>query len=112
MTARQILACRVDELDDGEALLIPEDETGTGGAIAVFRDGDAFHALDDTCTHARASLSEGWVAEGQVECPLHGGAFCLRTGAAVAPPAVAAVRSHPVLVRDGAVWVELAAPSC
>jgi 3-phenylpropionate/trans-cinnamate dioxygenase ferredoxin subunit len=76
----------------------------------VFRDGDGFFALDDTCTHGGASLADGWVAGGEVECPLHGGVFCLRTGAALGGPAVGDTVAHGVEIRDGQVWLLPAAP--
>lgn len=104
-TGRRILACEVDDLDDGEAVRIPEEETGTKDAIVVFNDSGHFYALNDTCPHARASLSEGWVEDGQVECPMHGATFDLKTGAVLSPPATDDAVTHTVEIRHGAVWV-------
>jgi len=39
-------------------------------------------AVDDVCTHAYASLSEGALIGDELECPLHGGCFDVRSGAA------------------------------
>jgi len=100
-----IHVCAVTDLQDGDAVRIPRDETGTADDIAVFNDNGEFFAVDDTCTHAQASLSEGWVEDGQVECPLHGGTFCLRTGDVLGPPPVRGVGAHRVLVRDEQVWL-------
>jgi 3-phenylpropionate/trans-cinnamate dioxygenase ferredoxin subunit len=100
-----IHVCAVADLQDGDAVRIPRDETGTADDIAVFNDNGEFFAIDDTCTHAQASLSEGWVEDGQVECPLHSGMFCLRTGDAVGLPPVRGVGVHQVLVRDEQVWL-------
>src|SRR5215213_5280119 len=56
-------------------------------AIAVFNvDGELF-AIDDTCTHQDASLSDGWIEGCAVECPLHAACFDLRTGRPSGPPA-------------------------
>ena len=46
-----------------------------------------FLAFDDTCTHEEASLTEGEIFDDVVECPLHGAAFNLRTGAVESFPA-------------------------
>lgn len=74
--------------------------------IAVFNvDGELF-AVSDTCTHAEASLSEGFVDGAVVECPFHFARFCLRTGRALSLPATQALRTYAVVVRDGIVWVE------
>ena len=43
--------------------------------IAVFNVDGEIYAIDDTCSHAEASLSEGEVFDCLVECPLQGAAF-------------------------------------
>lgn len=101
----RIRICAEDEIADGDALLVPAELTGTGGPIAVFASEGGLFALDDTCTHNQASLSEGWVEAGEVECPLHGGRFCLRTGAAVGAPATEGTVTHAVRAEDGQVWL-------
>jgi 3-phenylpropionate/trans-cinnamate dioxygenase ferredoxin subunit len=70
--------------------------------IAVFcTDSGELFAVDDTCTHQDASLSDGWLEGEQVECPLHASRFDLRTGAVDVPPAKLPVRTHEIVV-DGA----------
>lgn len=76
-----------------------------GKAIAVFRQGDDIFALHDLCTHGAARLSDGWVEDGRVECPLHQGTFDIRTGAACKAPCTEAVRTFPVRVVAGRVEV-------
>jgi 3-phenylpropionate/trans-cinnamate dioxygenase ferredoxin subunit len=83
----------VDELPDGQVRLLPPDQTGTGDGIAVFHEGGSYYALD------------GFIEDGAVECPLHSACFELSTGRALCLPAVRPVRTHPVEVRDGAIWV-------
>jgi nitrite reductase/ring-hydroxylating ferredoxin subunit len=41
-----------------------------------------FHAVDNICTHAYACLSDGYFEGDELECPLHGGRFKIRTGEA------------------------------
>jgi 3-phenylpropionate/trans-cinnamate dioxygenase ferredoxin component len=74
--------------------------------VAVFNaDGELF-AIDDTCTHQDASLSEGWLEDCLIECPLHAACFDLRTGKPTGPPAKRSVRTYDVLVNDGVVYVD------
>ncbi len=49
-------------------------------------------AVEDTCSHSEASLSEGELNGYRIECWLHGAEFDLRTGEAVVPPAVAPLK--------------------
>ncbi|MBB5868951.1 3-phenylpropionate/trans-cinnamate dioxygenase ferredoxin subunit [Allocatelliglobosispora scoriae] len=100
-----IKVCDVDALPDGEALLVPAETTGWSDGIAVFRDGGEFFALDDTCTHEEASLADGWIENGAVECPDHAARFSLATGAVLCDPATRAARTHRVEVADGCVWL-------
>jgi 3-phenylpropionate/trans-cinnamate dioxygenase ferredoxin subunit len=95
-----IRVAQVGDIDDGEGLKIDRTVTGTLDDIAVFFDAGEYFALNDTCSHAQASLSEGWVEDGIVECPLHNGKFCLKTGAVESMPPVEPVLSHHVEV-DG-----------
>jgi nitrite reductase/ring-hydroxylating ferredoxin subunit len=75
--------------------------------LAVFRLGDRFYVIDDTCTHGQASLCDGFLDEGEIECPLHSGRFCIRTGSPTAAPVTVAVRTYQATVVDGNVCVEL-----
>jgi 3-phenylpropionate/trans-cinnamate dioxygenase ferredoxin subunit len=80
-------------------------------AIAVFNvDGELF-AIDDTCTHQDASLSDGWLEGCAVECPLHAACFDLRTGRPSGPPAKTPVRTHRVVIDDGLVYVSESEPA-
>ena len=76
--------------------------------IALIRgESGAFYAVDDTCTHATASLSMGFVDGEQIECPLHMGMFCLKTGQPTAPPVTDPIKVHLVSVIDGVVYVDV-----
>ncbi|MBM3838506.1 MAG: Rieske 2Fe-2S domain-containing protein [Verrucomicrobia bacterium] len=78
-----------------------------GKRIAVFNLGSEFLAIDDTCPHAGASLSEGAVEGEEVECPWHGARFKLRTGEVTAPPSEEGVAKYNVRVTGDTVEVEI-----
>ena len=52
-------------------------------------------------------LPEGEVDGCTLECWLHGSRFDLRTGKPLGPPATQPVRTYPVSVADGDVYVDL-----
>lgn len=56
-------------------------------AVARLPTGEAF-ALPDHCPHAGVPLSEGFVEDGQLVCPMHGWAFDLASGRCVNVPGV------------------------
>ena len=78
-----------------------------GKSICVARVGDEVFAVDDTCSHSDASLSEGDVTDFKIECWLHGAEFDLRTGEALTPPAVAPLKTYEVHVDGDSVTVEI-----
>lgn len=78
-----------------------------GIQIALFRLEDGIYAINDVCSHERASLAEGVVEGGQVECPQHGARFDIKTGKNLSFPAVTPVDSYPVKIEDGYVFVQV-----
>jgi 3-phenylpropionate/trans-cinnamate dioxygenase ferredoxin subunit len=101
--------CRFDDLADGAARRVEVD----GRAVAVVRIGESVYAVDDVCTHANISLSDGevWCDELEIECPQHGSTFSLVTGEPNTLPATRPVSVHKVTVRDGDVLVDLGGPA-
>jgi 3-phenylpropionate/trans-cinnamate dioxygenase ferredoxin subunit len=73
--------------------------------VALFRVAGEVYCLDDTCTHAFASLSQGKVNGRVITCPLHGGQFDIPTGRPVHLPVVEAAQVHPVRVEAGEILV-------
>ena len=73
--------------------------------IAVFRIEDDVYAIGDRCSHAEASLADGEVFDGEVECPRHGSEFDLRTGKPGTLPATSPVPVYTVEIEDGQVYL-------
>lgn len=91
-----------DELPEGEVMRVDAEDSGHDGDIAVVHAEDGgFFGLDDECSHESVSLSDGFVEEDTLECPMHASAFCLKTGKPETPPALTPVRTHLVTVEDG-----------
>jgi len=91
------LVCQVDDLAPGTAAQANVD----GVIVAMVRDSEGgIHAINDRCTHADVSLSEGEVDGCTLECWLHGSRFDLRTGDPTGPPATVPVAVYPVKI-DG-----------
>ena len=78
--------------------------------IALYRLDDKFYATDDICTHEFASLAEGFVDGDCIECPLHAGKFHIPTGKAMAAPVTEDIRTYPVKVEGGEIFVNMAKP--
>ncbi len=97
-------AVHLDDLPDvGAVQVVVADRT-----LSIVRAEDgSLHAIDDTCSHAEVSLSEGEVEDCAIECWLHGSRFDLRTGQPTGLPATQPIAVYPVDVRDDVVHVDL-----
>lgn len=78
-----VSVCELAELTEGK----PHRVVVGDRAYALVRDGSTVRAVDDVCSHAEVSLSEGEVDDCTIECWLHGSRFDLRTGAPTGLPA-------------------------
>ena len=90
--------CSIDEVPDGEARRFDLGKI----SLCVVRLGDAFYALNDTCTHQKISLAEGEVHRDtlQIECWKHGSCFSLLDGAPDTLPATRPVATYELRI-DG-----------
>jgi naphthalene 1,2-dioxygenase system ferredoxin subunit len=93
----------LDELWDGVGLEVQ----AAGQAVALFRVGDEVFATAPMCTHGDARLCEGFVEGHEVECPLHQGRFDLRDGTPLCAPAYEPLKTWPVRIAAGRVYVAL-----
>jgi len=77
-----------------------------GRKIAIFNVKGQYYAIDDTCTHAGGSLSEGDVAETVVTCPWHGATFDITNGEVLGDPAPEGVKSYKVHLEGEDINIE------
>jgi apoptosis-inducing factor 3 len=93
--------CAIDKLADGEMLL----GHAFGEQVLVARRGDELFAIGATCTHYGGPLAKGLMVDCTVHCPWHHARFDLRTGEAVAAPALNDVSCYSIAKRDNRFFV-------
>jgi 3-phenylpropionate/trans-cinnamate dioxygenase ferredoxin component len=100
-----VRVCSVKDVDAGSARRFDVD----GRRLCVVHIGDEFYVIDDTCSHADYSLSEGdvWEDEREIECPKHGSTFSLVTGEPETLPATQPVPVYDVKIDGDDVVVAL-----
>lgn len=95
----------------GSSVAVPEGETigvAVGGRdIALFKVKGEVFATSNFCTHGHALLCEGYLEGHEIECPLHQGRFDIRSGKAMCAPLTQDIRTYPVKIENGRVFVDL-----
>jgi nitrite reductase/ring-hydroxylating ferredoxin subunit len=84
--------------------------SASGNAIALFAAGEAIYAVDNRCPHMGFPLDRGTVRDCILTCHWHHARFDLATGGTFDQWADD-VRSFPVDLRAGEVWVDLTPPA-
>ncbi|HLJ54405.1 MAG TPA: Rieske (2Fe-2S) protein, partial [Chthonomonadaceae bacterium] len=99
-------ACRLDEVAEEGCRVVELD----GQSVALFRHGGELFAVDNRCPHMGFPLHQGTVDCGILTCHWHHARFDLASGGAFDPWADD-VRSYPVRIDDGEIFVDMAPPA-
>ena len=100
-----IKAGTLEQLMDRGCMVV----TGGGHAIAVFHHEGEVFAVDNRCPHMGFPLDRGSVSDGILTCHWHHARFDLSSGGTFNPFADD-VRSFPVSVVDGEIWIDPETP--
>ena len=104
MSDTWIEVCAADEIDEEDVVRFDH----AGRTFAVYRSPeDTYHATDGLCTHEKIHLADGLVMDHIIECPKHNGRFDYRSGEAKGAPVCVNLRTYPVKVEGGAVFIAL-----
>jgi nitrite reductase/ring-hydroxylating ferredoxin subunit len=97
-------AVDADSIEPGEATCFVTEKYGP---LGIFNSDGEFFCTSDTCTHEASSLSDGYIERDTVECAFHLARFSLRTGAVLSPPALLPLKTFPLKVEDGKIYIDL-----
>lgn len=75
--------------------------------VAIYNVKGTYYATDNICTHGFASLSDGYLEDDEVECPLHGGRFKVTDGSPALEPADCPLKTYRVRINEDDVEVLL-----
>lgn len=80
-----------------------------GHEVLVLMSDDCIYAVGNICTHDEVWLDDGILHPDscEIECPMHGGRFDLRSGEATHEPAEAPVPTYAIRIEGDEVFVEI-----
>ncbi|OJJ20104.1 hypothetical protein BKI52_16665 [marine bacterium AO1-C] len=76
--------------------------------VCIAHTSEGFFAVDDECTHMRASLTNGRLNNfSEVVCPWHDYRFCLKTGAEKSGKNTTPLETHKIEEREDGIYLGL-----
>jgi 3-phenylpropionate/trans-cinnamate dioxygenase ferredoxin subunit len=97
-------ACNANDIDEEDVIRFDYNDR----TFAIFRtDKDEYYATDGYCTHEKFHLSNGLVMGNIIECPKHNGRFDVKTGEAKRAPVCVDLKTYPVKVEAGKVYIQI-----
>ena len=100
----KILVGKASDIPSGKMIMVSPD----GKDILVTNVDGNYYAMDDTCTHAGASLSEGSLDGSTVTCPWHGSTWDCKTGKMISfGVQLKDLFSYEVTVESDEIFVEV-----
>jgi 3-phenylpropionate/trans-cinnamate dioxygenase ferredoxin component len=104
MSDNWVEVCAAEEIDEEDVIRFDH----AGRTFAIYRSPeDTFHATDGLCTHEKIHLADGLVMDHVIECPKHNGRFNYKSGEALGAPVCVDLKTYPVKVEGGAVFIGL-----
>lgn len=104
MSDNWILAASLADLPEDDVIGVDVN----GRDIALYRTDEGIFASDNRCSHGNARLSDGFLEDGEIECPLHQGRFCIKTGNAMCSPLTEGVTIYPVQIEGEKIYLKFA----
>ncbi len=97
-------ATDVTNIPEGDVIAV-----AVGGAeVALYQVNGEIFATDNICSHGHARLCEGFLEGHEIECPLHQGKFDVRSGQPTCAPVSEPIKTYPLKIEGGKVWLDLA----
>lgn len=89
------------DIDESTALELEDKK------LALHRTETGYYVTDNICTHQYALLSDGYLEDDCIECPLHQALFCLKTGKALTAPATVDIKTYEVKIENDEIFIAI-----
>ena len=94
----------VTNIPEGDVIAVAVGNT----EVALYQVNGEIFATDNICSHGHARLCEGFLDGHEIECPLHQGKFDVRSGQPTCAPVSEPIKTYPLKIEGGKVWLDLA----
>ena len=94
--------CDLSDINEDE----PKSVEVNGKKIGVFKIEDAYFALENVCPHAYALLTDGFIEDETVECPLHEAIFDIKSGKVLSGPADRNLCTYALKIEADKIYIQ------
>ncbi|MDA8585309.1 ferric reductase-like transmembrane domain-containing protein [Rhodobacteraceae bacterium] len=101
-TTDWVEACRPEDIQDKRAVIVALSKEER---VAIFRSGNSFSAVSNTCAHQGGPLGEGKIVYGHVTCPWHGFSYKACNGRSPAP-FTEMIPTYNMKLDDGVLYID------
>ena len=100
----RFFVCKTTEIIPGQMKKV----SVNGNEILVTNIEGNYFAIDDTCTHAGATLSEGKLEDSTITCDWHGAKFDCKNGKLIKfPGEIKDLKSYKIVIESENIFVEI-----
>ena len=96
-----IAVAAADELQPAQMKRV----VANGKRLLLCNSAGTHYCVDEMCSHEDYSLYLGCIKDGKIKCSLHGSYFDLVTGKPSCEPADQPIRTYPLKIEAGQVWI-------
>ncbi len=101
--AKLIKIAQITDITEGKI----KEFQAEGVKIAMTKVDNEYFAFEASCTHAQCALAGGFLDGNTVTCYCHGAQFDVITGTVLSPPATVPLKTYPVKVEKGHIFIEI-----
>ncbi len=98
-----VAVCTVDDVKEFKSTVFKLGDS----SILLTKIGADIYAFENKCSHENVPFGEREIINGQIQCPMHGSCFDVRTGAPLQLPAVVEIKTYEVKVENNNVLVAI-----
>jgi len=74
--------------------------------VALYEVNGEIFATENLCSHGAGRMSDGFLLDNEIECPLHQGRFDVCTGKALCEPLTEDIRTYPVKIKEQRIFLK------
>ena len=103
MTQKRVYIAKKTDLQSNRPLSVDVE----GVSVVIIEIADQYYAFENQCPHRTYPLSDGYLQDGAIVCPLHGRKYDLQTGGCLRPVGADSLNTYEVFEEGNDLYIDL-----